>query len=172
MSKHEEVVEKFLNYKLNYVSDKEEMLKILESAYGFTTSEPAFPQPELRKGMWVDSNRTPGKILMFLNKTGTYSSFCLLVDGSKPTHDFDPLTPHTFVESDLSLLNTDEVRYSVFHARYDSCFYVEGRYKYKKSNRVLAVTKVFPTAHEAIESIFTQTALLNHSRKSLGLDNG
>ena len=69
-------------------------------------------KPELTKGMWVKSNRgideeSKNELLCFLRKDGRESSRVLMLNGREKPHDFRPLTPHTFTEPDLKLLDTE-----------------------------------------------------------------
>lgn len=109
MNKHKKVAETLWDMKLAHFNVSEEIKwKKLTSTILAKHYDPA---PELTKGDWVKSdlaiNKEPRLYL---------EDRCMFVDGdsSAVLNKKSCYTPHIFTESDLKLLDTDEVKYELY----------------------------------------------------------
>ncbi len=152
--KHEEVIREII---------KDITVNINETVLTSILSKHYDPEPELKAGMWY---KIPtGELRFFVS-----NEVVLDIKGynKKKISEKDAIAcnviayiPHTFTESDLELLNTDEVKYRLYQVTDDS-FYVKARAKVEGvAYETFRNTYTLPTIHEAVKSAFNAVTAEN-----------
>lgn len=123
------------------------------------------PSPVLDAGMWGWNSQTREILMVIRFSTSNPMSEvrCIDIKGYIGNYTYKYLIPHTFIESDLALLNTDEVKYKLKHE--DSDYWVVAT---KQSDLHYWIYPMFKSIHEAIAEAFTQVLAMNLLRKQIG----
>lgn len=150
-----EIIEETVNF---VVTETQRAIRLIKKSYD--------SPPELVKGMWVMNNGTP---FLYIGESGDpkYPHKGITLDG-RDIETCNSLPPVEFTESDLSLLNTEEVVYELEKRSKDGYYYVSSYYK--NNNECCMCFPNTTTIHEAIESVFTITAKLALADKQLNME--
>ena len=164
MSKHEKVVDEIkqnleaLWTKMGVDDADKKLLDILRKHYD--------PEPVLKRGMWVDG--VNNYLLLLLEEKGSFWE-TVEVSGRQHASGIKTITPHTFVEKDLELLNTDEVTFGL-HKAGDGGFYVRKTKNFVKTyqgKHDIEVGFPHPTVHEAIKNVFNTVTAINYFKENV-----
>ena len=119
------------------------------------------PEPELKKGMWVEHNK---RYYVFTKDHKNTRVPIISLRGETENVGIKQIKPHTFVESDLELLNTDKVKYELKTVGKECYVYSMNLTEKGGEN----IGSMYYSIHEAIKEAFDTVLAKALLKKQIG----